>query len=143
GLSAAKKRAHIARRRLKEDLPMAPDLLIDPATPPDGDRDVVRLFAAIHRHDGAAAERLLAADPGLVHVEEDWTPSEGLAAGLANASHATPLVRAAGAGDLRMVRRLVRSGADPNRVCGCAGAETALWAATVAGAGRVVGLLLA
>src|SRR5262249_60350067 len=48
GPSAAKKRAHIARRRLKELLPMAADLLADARPSRDGRfRDTILLFAPI------------------------------------------------------------------------------------------------
>src|SRR5207248_1347020 len=66
GLSAAKKRAHVARGRLKELLPMAADLLSGSRPSRDGRfRDTVLLFAAIRRRDRGAVGDLLAGDPGL------------------------------------------------------------------------------
>jgi RNA polymerase sigma factor (sigma-70 family) len=140
GLSAAKKRAHVARRRMREVLHMTTGAS---AARPGPVRDTVMLFAAIRDRDRALVRRLLASDPSLVSAEEDWTPEEAFAACLPYAAHATPLVRAAGAGDVPLVRSLLDAGADPDGACGCAGAETPVWAATVAGAAGVVAELLA
>jgi RNA polymerase sigma factor (sigma-70 family) len=143
GLSAAKKRAHVARGRLKELLPMAADLLARSRPSRDGRfRDTILLFAAIRRHDRPSVERLLARDPGLARVQEDWTPAEAREAGLPYAGDATPLIRAAGAGDIALVRMLVAAGAEPGAPCRCAGAETPLWSATLAGSAEVVAFLL-
>src|SRR5262245_49195419 len=143
GLSAAKKRAHTARRRLKELLPMTADHLSASRPSRSGRfRDTILLFGAIRDRDRASVRRLFARDPSLVSAEEDWTPEEAFAASLPYAAHATPLVRAAGAGDVELVRTLLAAGADPDGACGCAGAETPVWAATVAGAADVVAELL-
>lgn len=144
GLSAAKKRAHVARRRLKELLPMTADHL-SAARPSRSRRfrDTVALFGAIRDRDRSTVRRLLARDPGLLSAEEDWSSAEAFAAHLPLAAHATPLVRAAGAGDLELVRLLLDAGADPDAECGCAGGETPLWAATLVGAADVVAELLA
>jgi RNA polymerase sigma factor (sigma-70 family) len=141
--SAAKKRAHVARRRLKELLPMTADHLSAARPSRSGRfRDTVLLFAAIRDRDHATVGQLLARDPGLISAEEDWTREEAFAANLPYAAHATPLVRAAGAGDVELVRLLLRAGSDPDGACGCAGGETPLWAATVVGATDVVAELL-
>jgi len=143
GISAAKKRAHTARRRLEELLPMTADLLADSRPSRDGRfRDTILLFAAIRRRDRAAVASLLERDPGLARAREDWTAAEAFAAGLPYAGHASPLIRAAGAGDLPLVRQLVGTGADPGAPCACAAAETPLWSATLAGSADVVGFLL-
>jgi RNA polymerase sigma-70 factor (ECF subfamily) len=143
GLATAKMRAHRARRRLQEVLPMAADLLSN-ARPSRSDRfrDGLLLFEAIRRHDAVAVASILARDPSLVGAEEDWTPAEAFSAHVPFAAHATPLVRAAGAGDVGVVRVLLDAGADPGGRCGCAGGESPLWAATVVGAADVVKLLL-
>ena len=143
GLSAAKKRAYVARRRLKELLPMTADHL-SAARPSRSGRfpDTVLLFAAIRDRDRASVSQLLARDPGLVSAEEDWTPEEAFAANLPYAARATPLVRAAGTGDIELVRMLLDAGGDPGGACGCVGAETPVWAATVVGAADVVAELL-
>ncbi len=144
GLSAVKKRAHVARRRLKELLPMTADHLYAARPSLSGRfRDTVLLFAAIRDRDRASVRQLLARDPGLVSAEEDWTPEEAFAANLPYAAHATPLVRAAGACDIEIVRLLLDAGGDPDGACGCVGAETPVWAATVIGAADVVAELLA
>jgi hypothetical protein len=106
-------------------------------------RDTILLFAAIRDRDHASVRQLLACDPGLVTAEEDWTTDEAFAASLPYAAHATPLVRAAGTGDVEVVRLLLDAGADPDGACGCAGGETPIWAATVVGAADVVAELLA
>lgn len=143
GLSAARKQAHVARARMKELLPMAADLLAASRPSRDGRfRDTILLFDAIRRLDHEAVRGLLTRDPGLVHVHEDWTAAEAFAAGLPYAAHASPLVRAAGAGDLVLVQLLLEAGADPNEPCGCAGGESPLWAATVTGSADVVAYLL-
>jgi RNA polymerase sigma-70 factor (ECF subfamily) len=143
GLSATKKRAHVARRRLKELLPMTADHLSTARPSRSGRfRDTVLLFAAIRDRDHASVRQLLARDPGLVTAEEDWTREEAFAANLPYAAHATPLVRAAGAGDIELVRLLLEAGSDPDGACGCGGGETPLWAATVVGATDVVAELL-
>jgi RNA polymerase sigma factor (sigma-70 family) len=144
GLSAAKKRAHVARRRLKELLPMTADHLSAARPSRSGRfRDTVLLFAVIRDRDHVSVRELLAQDPGLTSAEEDWTPDEAFAANLPYAAHATPLVRAAGIGDIELVRLLLDAGSDPDGACGCAGGETPLWAATVVGATAVVAELLA
>lgn len=144
GLSAAKKRAHVARQRLKELLPMTADHLSAARPSRSGRfRDTILLFAAIRDRDRASVRQLLARDPGLVSAEEDWTPDEAFAANLPYAAHATPLVRAAGVGDIELVRLLLDAGSDPDGACGCVGAETPVWAATVVGATDVVAELLA
>ncbi|MBO0685803.1 MAG: sigma-70 family RNA polymerase sigma factor [Candidatus Dormibacteraeota bacterium] len=143
GLSAAKKRGHQARRRLKEVLPTAADFLAQ--SRPSRERrfrDTILLFAAIRRRDRESVRRLLEADPDLVRAEEDWTLEEALEAHLPLARHATPLVRAAGAGDAEIVRLLLRAGADPSGACGCAVGETALWVAAVVGSIPVAAALL-
>jgi RNA polymerase sigma factor (sigma-70 family) len=117
GLSATKKRAHVARGRLEELLPMAADLLAGARPSRDGRfRDTILLFAAIRRHDGRSVARLLERNPGLAGVQEDWTPAEAVEAGLPYAGRATPLIRAAAAGDLAVVRMLVAAGATPLHV---------------------------
>lgn len=143
GQSAAKKRAWTARRQLEELLPMTAKTLRN-ARPSRTRRfsDTILLFTAIRRGDHATLTDLIATNPGLVDVVEDWPVSEALDAGLLYAGKASPLIRAAQTGDLAMVKFLVEAGAKLDTACGCAGAETALWAATTAGAADVVAYLL-
>ena len=141
--TAAKKRAWSARTRLKELLPMVTDAL-SAARPSGTDsfRDTVLLFQAVRSGDVDGLARLLLRDPSLATATEDWSPEEGFASRLGFAERATALVRAAGSGDLRLVRLLVEAGAPVGDACGCAGHETALWVAVNVGAGDVVDYLL-
>jgi len=143
GPSTARKRAFTARGRMKELLPMTAHQLAGSRPSRDGRfRDTILLFAAIRRRDHEAVADLLARDPELAHAREDWTAEEAFAAGLPYASQASALIRAAVAGDLALVRLLVRAGAEPGAPCACAGAETPLWAAAAAGWRDVVAFLL-
>ncbi|MET1000885.1 MAG: sigma-70 family RNA polymerase sigma factor [Acidimicrobiia bacterium] len=143
GVSAAKKRAFTARRRLEE-------MLMDPATLASARpsrteqfRDSVLVFCAIRDHDLATLTRMLDRDPELVNATEDWSVDEALASGLIYAGRASALIRAAQTGDLEMVRLFVERGAPVADVCDCAGAESPLWVATVAGHADIVEYLLA
>jgi RNA polymerase sigma factor (sigma-70 family) len=144
-VSAAKKRSFTARRRLAETFGMAADALAAerPSRSP-GFRDTILLFIAIRDGDRTAVERLLANDPSLVHATEDWSTDESLAAGLqfTFGGTASPLIRAAQAGDLAIVRLLAERGARVCDACACAGAESPLWSATVTGSADVVDYLL-
>jgi len=64
-----------------------------------------------------------------VNAEEDWTAEEAHEARTLYANDATALVRASERDDLPMVKFLVERGADVNRVCGCAEAESPMWLA--------------
>jgi RNA polymerase sigma factor (sigma-70 family) len=143
GSSAAKKRAWTARRQLKELLPMAARALQD-ARPSRTERfsHTILLFSAIRRGDHAEVARLIGGNPALVEATEDWSVDEALEAGLLYAGKASALIRAAQSGDVAMVKLLVEAGAAVSDVCACAGAETALWAATLAGEPDVVAYLL-
>jgi RNA polymerase sigma factor (sigma-70 family) len=145
-VSAVKKRSFTARRRLGATLPDAARV---PTAPPPSRgeplRTTVRLFMAIRDRDRSAVDRLITEDPSLVHAAEDWSTEEALAAGLTFvfAGGASALIRAAQAGDLRIVQLLVERGASVRDTCACAGAESPLWNATVTGAADVVDYLLA
>jgi len=140
---AAKKRAWSARARLKELLPMVADTLAA-ARPSSTEsfRDTILLFQALRAQDADGLARLLAADPSLATVTEDWSPVEGFDSRLGFSERATALIRAAGIGDLRMVRLLVEAGAPVADACPCANHESALWAAVNIGAADVVDYLL-
>lgn len=123
-VSAAKKRAFSARAKLKEIFPMATDVLVGSRPSlDDGFRDTVIFFAAIRSHDAPTVRRLLERRPDLIDAEEDWSPAEAFDAKLPFAAHGTPLVRAAGAADLEIVRLLLDAGASANERCGCAAAK--------------------
>ncbi len=105
-------------------------------------RDTVLLFQAIRAHDAGGLARLLARDPSLATATEDWSPVEGLESRLGFSERATALVRAAGTGDLRLVRQLVEAGAPVADLCPCADHESALVTAVNIGATDVVDYLL-
>ena len=142
-VSAAKKRAWSARTRLKELLPMVADALA--AARPSGTesfRDTILLFQALRAQDADGLARLLARNPSLATATEDWSPVEGFESRLGFSDRATALIRAAGIGDLRLVRLLVEAGAPVADACPCANHESALWAAVNIGAADVVDYLL-
>ncbi len=141
-VSAAKKRAWSARARLKELLPMVADALA--AARPSGTsfRDTILLFQALREQDADGLARLLARNPSLATATEDWSPVEGFESRLGFSDRATALIRAAGTGDLRLVRLLVEAGAPVTDACPCAGHESALWTAVNIGAADVVEHLL-
>jgi RNA polymerase sigma-70 factor (ECF subfamily) len=142
-VSAAKKRAWSARARLKELLPMVADALA--AARPSGTesfRDTILLFQSLREQDADGLARLLARNPALATATEDWSPAEGMESRLGFSARATALIRAAGIGDLRLVRLLVEAGAPVADACPCANHESALWAAVNIGAADVVDYLL-
>lgn len=144
GVSAAKKRAWSARAKLEELLPMVSDALS--AARPSGDgtfRDSILVFQAIRTRDVDALARLLEHNPALATIDEDWPAAQGFEARLGFAERATALIRAAGTGDVRLVRLLVEAGAPVADECGCVDGETALMAAVNVGATDVVEYLLA
>ncbi len=129
-VAAAKKRAWSARARLKELLPMVADALAA-ARPSrtESFRDTILVFQALRAQDADALGRLLARNPSLATATEDWSPLEGFDARLGFSERASALIRAAGIGDLALVRLLVEAGAPVADPCPCAGHESALWAA--------------
>jgi len=140
---AAKKRAWSARKRLKELLPMTTDALA--AARPSGTktfRGTILVFQAIRTGDADLLARLLASDPSLANASEDWSTAEGFESNLSFSERATALVRAAGSGDLRLVRLLIDAGADVDGVCGCVDRESPLAAAVNIGAVDVAECLI-
>ena len=111
-VAAAKKRAWSARARLKELLPMVADALAA-ARPSrtESFRDTILVFQALRAQDADALGRLLARNPSLATATEDWSPLEGFDARLGFSERASALIRAAGIGDLALVRLLVEAGA--------------------------------
>lgn len=142
-VSAAKKRAWSARSRLKELVPMVTDALAA-ARPSEtaAFRDTILLFQAIRVRDADGLARLLKRDPSLANATEDWSPVEGFESRLGFSQRATALIRAAGIGDLRLVRLLVEAGAPVGDLCLCADHESALVTAVNIGATDVVDYLL-
>jgi len=142
-VSAAKKRAWSARARLKELLPMVTDALV--AARPSGTeafRDTILVFHAIRVHDAEALARLLARTPSLATATEDWSPVAGFESRLGFSERATALIRAAGTGDVALVRLLVEAGAPVADLCPCVNHESALVTAVSIGATDVVDYLL-
>ena len=105
-------------------------------------RDTILLFQALRAQDADGLARLLARNPSLATATEDWSPVEGFESRLGFSDRATALIRAAGIGDLRLVRLLVEAGAPVADACPCANHESALWAAVNIGAADVVDYLL-
>ncbi len=89
----------------------------------------LELFLAVRRGDLEGVARVLDREPDLVNAEEDWTAEEAYEARTLYANAATALVRASERDDLEMVRFLVERGANVNKVCGCAAAESPMWLA--------------
>lgn len=142
-VAAAKKRAWSARKRLKEVLPMATDALA--AARPSGTRtfrDTVLVFQAIRTGDVELLAALLDRDPSLANASEDWSAAEGFESNLSFSERATALVRAAGCGDVALVRLLVEAGAEVDGVCGCVDRESPLAAAVNVGAVDVAEFLI-
>lgn len=142
-IPAAKKRAWTARTRMKETLPMVTDALAA-ARPSRTNqfRDTILVFQAIRNRDAGMLAQLLSHDPMLALVSEDWSEAEGFASGLSFPERGTALVRAAGSGDLRLVRLLVEAGAPVSGVCGCVDRESPLAVAVNVGAADIVAYLL-
>ena len=105
-------------------------------------RDTILLFQSIRVGDAEALARLLARNPALAASTEDWSPVEGFESRLGFSERATALIRAAGTGDLALVRLLVEAGAPVTDVCPCADHESALVTAVNIGATDVVDYLL-
>lgn len=132
-LSTIKKRLRSARARLKtegERLMQETMRRMRPSRSADLTREV-RFFLALRAGDRTEVGRLLAAEPSLADARQRWAPElvrEGL---LPFATNATALITAVELGDLDMLRMLLNAGADANGLCGCATAETPLWAAAL------------
>lgn len=141
---AAKKRAWSARSRLQELLPMTTDALAA-ARPSTGKtfRDTIMVFQAIRTGDIDLLAHLVERDPTLANVSEDWSPAEGFESDLSFSERAPALVRAAGRGNLGLVRLLIEAGAEVDDACGCVDQESPLVAAVNIGAADVVQFLLA
>ena len=105
-------------------------------------RDSVALFLAIRRRDHDLVATLLTRNPELAEATEAWSRDEAMELGLQNAEGGTPLVRAVQTGDAQLVDLILAAGASPGLPCGCAGAETALWAAALFGETEIAARLL-
>ncbi len=84
----------------------------------------------------------MAGNPKLATATEEWSPVEGFESRLGLSERATALIRAAGTGDVRLVRLLVEAGAPVADLCPCDNHESALVTAVNVGAADVVDYLL-
>ena len=105
-------------------------------------RDTILLFQSIRIQDAEGLAILLARNPTLATATEDWSPVEGFESSLGFSERATALIRAAGTGDVRLVRLLVEAGAPVTDLCPCADHESALVTAVNIGATDIVDYLL-
>ena len=142
-VAAAKKRAWSARARLKDLVPMVSDALAA-ARPSSSEvfRDTILLFQFIRVQDADGLARLVARNPMLANATEDWSPVAGFESRLGFSERATALIRAAGTGNVGLVRLLVEAGARIDDLCPCVDHESALVAAVNIGASDVVDYLL-
>lgn len=143
-VSTVKKRVFDARQRLRAAGVEEMRTAIRQVRAVDRRRftDVVMLFRAVKTGDLAAADRILRRSRDLVDAEEAWDSDAAHAAGLPPAGHGTALIRAAENDDTAMIDLLISHGAVVDGACGCATAESALWAATVSGRLAAVRTLL-
>lgn len=143
-ISTVKKRAHDARKRLRQIMDGPVDVIhsVRPFTTTRFSL-VVQLFAAIRRGAADEVQRLVTTAPELLTAQESWTLDDALALGLPPARKGTPLLRAAELGHVDVLDRLLSAGAVVNDTCGCATGESPLWAAVQSGHTSAVGRLLA
>jgi RNA polymerase sigma factor (sigma-70 family) len=141
--TTVKKRAHDARRHLREELSMVRTSLTHQGSAAlEAFSDELELFLAIRRGDTAAVTALLARRPELVRAREAWSADDAHRARLPYAREGTALIRAAERGELEIVKLLLDAGADVDGACGCRAGETPLWAAAAADYPQVVAYLL-
>ncbi len=144
-LSTVKKRLHTARGRIR----VAMETLVDQtfeSMRPSRDQvfsDTIRLFLAIREGDLESVTSLLERDPALCEVDERWSEELTRLHGLPAVNGGTPLVRAAERDQVEMIDLLLAHGAQVDRCCPCAGAESPLWAAVASGKRRAAERLLA
>jgi len=143
--NAVKQRLHSARNRLRErsDAIMRQDMQAWRLSRSTTFSDHVALFLAVRTGDEAVVRTLLARDRTLLEASETWDVRDWPERDLPVAARATPLIRAAEAGHLGVVRALLDAGAAVDGGCGCATRETPLWTAVVTGQRAVAAELLA
>lgn len=95
--------------------------------------DAVRLFLAIRAGDLRTVREVLDRNLALLEAEEDWDPTVFADLDLPMPTRATPLVRAAACGEVRIIDALIDRGARVDLQCGCNAQERPLWAAIVTG----------
>ena len=141
-LSTIKKRLHSARQRLRERSEDMTEKTFDDMRAHLQLADRIRLFLEVRAGDKDAVQAILSRQSALLEAEESWSFEEAMEGGIPLAHRQTPLILAAGRGDLQMVNLLLSLGAHPDGSCGCKNRETALWAAAANGRAEVAKALL-
>lgn len=144
-LSTVKKRLRDARAHLKEARtePMQTSETSLRPSQSGSFTDTVCFYVALRAGDLTEVGRLLDRRPDLLEAEQSWEIDLVVKGVLPIATRATPLITAVERGDRAMVSLLLERGAAPDGACGCATAESALWAATLLGRVDLAELLLA
>ncbi len=135
---AVKQRLRRGRDRLAETIARK----LEQPAPAEALEDRVQLFLAIRTEDHDLVRVRLDRRPDLIEARESWSDATALAAGMTIAHQLTPLLTAAGRGDLAMTNLLLQRGAAVDGRCGCEGGETPLFAAAIRGHAAVVERLL-
>jgi RNA polymerase sigma factor (sigma-70 family) len=132
-LSTVKKRLRRARARLREEGDRLMQNTIDTLRPSRTGEfaDEVTFFIALRAGDRARVAHMLSRTPELAHAQQQWAPSLVYEGVLPFASRATALLTAIERDDLEMQTLLLDAGADVDGVCGCATAESPVWAAAL------------
>jgi RNA polymerase sigma factor (sigma-70 family) len=133
--NTVKQRLHSARQRMSKGIMnMVGNELCAGRRISEGELpDAVRLFLAIRAGDLSAVNEVLDRNRELLEAEEDWDPTAFADIDLPMPTRATPLVRAAACGDVRIIDALIDRGARVDQQCGCNAHERPLWAAIVSG----------
>lgn len=139
-LSTVKKRLHTARRRLEAKRDQDMQTLRPTQNTQFADR--ITLFLAMRAQDYGPVAQLLDRHPEWVNQPERWTREEALQGDFTLAHRLTPLLLAAGRGDLELVQLLLARGAEVDGPCGCDSQETPLLAAVIHGRQEVAAALL-
>ena len=93
--------------------------------------DEVTFFIALRAGDRNRVGEMLARTPELAHAQQQWEPSLVYDGVLPFASRATALLTTIERNDIAMQTLLLDAGADVDGICGCATAESPVWAAAL------------
>ncbi len=132
-LSTVKKRLRRARARLREEGDRLMQKTIDTLRPSRTGvfADEVTFFIALRAGDKRRVGEMLARTPELAHAQQQWEPSLVYDGVLPFASRATALLTTIERNDIAMQTLLLDAGADVDGICGCATAESPVWAAAL------------
>jgi RNA polymerase sigma factor (sigma-70 family) len=132
-LSTVKKRLRRARARLREEGDRLMQKTIDTLRPSRTGvfADEVTFFIALRAGDRNRVGEMLARTPELAHAQQQWEPSLVYDGVLPFASRATALLTSIERNDIAMQTLLLDAGADVDGICGCATAESPVWAAAL------------